>query len=66
MLCISGIVFLVVLALHVVTTARRAPGCGYLECVLALFFSAFCFPLCRDTLVCVLLAKLLIFLALYK
>mgnify|MGYP000513794338 CR=1 FL=1 len=26
----------------------------------------FCFPLCRDALVCVLLAKLLIFLALYK
>ena len=45
MLCISSIVFLVVLALHVVTAARRAPGCGYLECVLALFFSTLLFSL---------------------
>ena len=37
MLCISGIVFRVVLALHVVTTARRAPGSGYFERVFALF-----------------------------
>lgn len=45
MLCIGSIVSLVVLALHVVTTARRAPGCGYLECVLALFFSTLLFSL---------------------
>lgn len=37
MLCISSIAFLVVLALHVVTAARRAPGSGYSERVLALF-----------------------------
>ena len=35
MLCISSIVFLVVLALHVVTAARRAPGIGDFERVLA-------------------------------
>ena len=37
MLCISSIVSLVVLALHVVTAAWRAPGSGYFERVFALF-----------------------------
>ena len=41
MLCISSIVFLVVLALHVVTAARRAPGIGDFERVLALFIIGF-------------------------
>ena len=37
MLCISSIVFLVVLTLRVVAATGRAPGGGYLERVLALF-----------------------------
>ena len=38
MLCISSIVSLVVLALHVVTAARWTLGSGYFERVLALFY----------------------------
>ena len=38
MLCISSIVFLVVLALHVVTAARCTLGSGYFERVFALLY----------------------------